>query len=86
MGRRLKVDPIKGREVYVTASTVRGLKLKEGDDIEINIDFVNDFLYNSNFLNVKNDGNLENNKLFEDTLVKFLEDNFNIPAFNVTTQ
>ncbi len=41
IGRNAQVRPIKNDSAYVTASTLRGLGLKEGDSAVLNIDLMN---------------------------------------------
>ena len=38
IGRTADVDPLENNQVYVTASTLRGLGISEGQDADLNID------------------------------------------------
>lgn len=40
-------------EAYLTATTVRGLELEEGDDITMNLDVIDAILKNGNLLNLQ---------------------------------
>ena len=41
IGRTAQVEPIFDEEAYVTASTLRGLNISEGENADLNIDILN---------------------------------------------
>ena len=57
LGRRLDAPLLDNSEVLLTAPTARGLGIKTGDNLTLNIDFTNDFLGSSEYFNISDGDN-----------------------------
>ncbi|KAL4502254.1 hypothetical protein ABPG72_000489 [Tetrahymena utriculariae] len=78
VGRRFKGDILNKGEAYVTAPTMRGLNLKEGEKITVNIDMVEAILKNESLfeLKLKNQTTEAIYEAFSEQFRKFLLESF----------